>query len=320
MTWLEGKTRNPTLPGARLRAHLEKPQILQVPGAHNAMAGLLAKNAGFDALYVSGAALTLSMGLPDLGIMGLDELSFISKTISRATDLPLIVDGDVGYGGALNAMRTVQELENAGAAAVHIEDQMLPKKCGHLNDKLLVTAEEAAAKITAAKRASNDLVIIARTDAAGVEGLESAIRRAKIYKDAGADVVFPDALASADEFRRFADELPGWKMANMTEFGRTPHFTATEFQNMGFDIVIWPATSVRVEAFACRDLYNFIRNTEGTAGYEDKMLTREELYTTIGYHDFEGLDSSVAQSIVPQHTGDSPSVLSDEEPERLTGE
>ena len=109
-------------------------------------------------------------------------------------------------------------------------------------------------------------------------------------------------------------------MANMTEFGRTPHFTATEFQNMGFDIVIWPATSVRVEAFACRDLYNFIRNTEGTAGYEDKMLTREELYTTIGYHDFESLDSSVAQSIVPQHTGDITSVLSDEEPERLTGE
>ena len=320
MTWLEGKTRNPTPPGARLRAHLEKPQILQVPGAHNAMAGLLAKDAGFDALYVSGAALTLSMGLPDLGIMGLDELSFISKTISRATDLPLIVDGDVGYGGALNAMRTVQELENAGAAAVHIEDQMLPKKCGHLNDKLLITAEEAAAKIAAAKRASNDLIIIARTDAAGVEGLESAIQRAKIYKDAGADVVFPDALASADEFRRFADELPGWKMANMTEFGRTPHFTATEFQNMGFDIVIWPATSVRVEAFACRDLYNYILKTEGTAGYEDKMLTRDELYTTIGYHDFEGLDSSVAQSIVPQHTGDISSVLSEEELERLAGE
>ena len=320
MTWLEGKTRDPAPPGARLRAYLEKPEILQVPGAHNAMAGLLAKNAGFNALYVSGAALTLSMGLPDLGIMGLNELSFISKTISRATDLPLIVDGDVGYGGALNAMRTVQELENAGAAAVHIEDQMLPKKCGHLNDKLLVTAEEAAAKITAAKRASSDLVIIARTDAAGVEGLESAIRRAKIYKEAGADVVFPDALASADEFRRFADELPGWKMANMTEFGRTPHFTAKEFQEMGFDIVIWPATSARVEAFACRDLYNFIRKTGGTDGYEDKMLTRDELYTTIGYHDFEGLDTSVAQSIVPQHTGEDTSMPVKEEPERLAGE
>ena len=304
MTWLEGKTRNPIPPGDRLRLSLEQPEILQVPGAHNALSGLLAKKAGFEALYISGAALTLSMGLPDLGIMGLDELSFITKTINRATDLPLIVDGDVGYGGALNAMRTVQELENAGAAAVHIEDQQLPKKCGHLNDKLLVPAKEAAMKISAAKKAASDLLIIARTDAAGVEGLATAIERAKIYKDAGADVVFPDALASADEFRQFADELSGWKMANMTEFGRTPHFTATEFQEMGFDIVIWPATSARVEAFACRDLYKFIRATEGTAGFEDRMLTREELYAVIGYHDFEGLDSSVAQSIVPQHTGD----------------
>ena len=317
MTWLEGKTHSSVRPGSRLREHLEKPYILQVPGAHNALAGLLAKNAGFEALYISGAGLTLAMGLPDLGIMGLDELSSVTKTVSRATDLPLIVDGDVGYGGALNAMRTVQELENSGAAAVHIEDQQLPKKCGHLNDKLLIPASDAAAKIKAAKKAASDLVIIARTDAAGVEGLEKAIERSKIYKDAGADVIFPDALASADEFRRFADEVPGWKMANMTEFGRTPHFTATQFQQMGFDIVIWPATSARVEAFACRDLYNFIRDTEGTAGFEDRMLTREELYSTIRYHDFESLDASVAQSIVPQHTGDDTCSILHKEPKSL---
>ena len=308
MTWLEGKTRAATPPGVRLRKYLEKQNILCVPGAHNALTALLAKEAGFDALYISGAALTLSMGLPDLGIMGLDELTGVTKSISRATDLPLIVDGDVGYGGALNAMRTVQELENAGAAAVHIEDQQLPKKCGHLNDKLLVPAEEAAAKITAAKKAAGDLLVIARTDAAGVEGFKSAVKRAKIYQSAGADIVFPDALASEDEFRHFADEVRGWKMANMTEFGRTPHFTASQFEEMGFDIVIWPATSARVEAFACRELYNFIRETEGTAGYEDRMLTREELYLTIGYHDFEGLDNSVAKSIVPKHTGDDTSL------------
>ncbi len=312
MTWLEGKTRNPTPPGARLRGLLAKPEILQVPGAHNALAGLLAQKQGFESLYVSGAAVTLSMGLPDLGIMGLDELCLMTRMISRATDLPLIVDGDVGYGGALNAMRTVRELENAGASAVHIEDQQLPKKCGHLNDKLLVPVDEAAAKIAAAKKAASDLVIIARTDAAGVEGLEAAITRAKAYKDAGADVVFPDALASADEFRRFADELPGPKMANMTEFGRTPHFTSTEFQEMGFDIVIWPATSARVEAFACRELYAFIKETGGTAGFEDRMLTRAELYETIGYHAFESLDESVARSIVPEHTGDDTSAPVDE--------
>jgi len=304
MTWLEGKTRNTTPPGARLRALLEKPDILQVPGAHNALAGLLAKDHGFQTLYVSGGGVTLTLGLPDLGIMGLEELCFITRIISRATDLPLIVDGDVGYGGTLNAMRTVRELEGAGAAAVHIEDQMLPKKCGHLNDKRLVPTEEAAAKIAAAKQAASDLVIIARTDAAGVEGLDGAIQRAKAYKAAGADVVFPDGLPSEDDFRRFAEELPGWKMANMTEFGRTPHFTAAEFQAMGYDIVIWPATSVRVEGYAVRDLYAHIKETGGTAGFEDRMMTRAELYEAIGYHDFESLDESVAKSVVPEHTGD----------------
>ena len=312
MTWLEGKTRNPTPPGARLCQLLERPEILGVPGAHNALAGLLAQEQGFEALYVSGGGVTLTLGLPDLGIMGLDELCFVTRMISRATDLPLIVDGDVGYGGTLNAMRTVRELENAGAAAVHIEDQMLPKKCGPLNDKRLVPAEEAAAKINAAKRAAADLVVIARTDAAGVEGLSGAIDRAKIYKDAGADVVFPDGLPSEEDFRAFADALPGWKMANMTEFGRTPHFTAAEFQDMGDDIVIWPATSARVEGFACRDLYTHIRETGGTAGFEDRMMTRAELYEAIGYHDFESLDESVAKSIVPEHTGDDTTRLAGE--------
>jgi len=304
MTWLEGKTRNPERPGARLRDLLSRPEILQVPGAHNALAGLLAQEQGFETLYISGGGVTLTLGLPDLGIMGLDELCFITRMISRATDLPLIVDGDVGYGGTLNAMRTVGELENAGAAAVHIEDQMLPKKCGHLNDKRLVAPEEAAAKIAAAKRASSDLVIIARTDAAGVEGLDGAISRSRLYKEAGADVVFPDGLPSEEDFRTYADALPGWKMANMTEFGRTPHFTAEEFQAMGYDIVIWPATSARVEGHACRDLYTHIKNTGGTAGFEDRMMTRAELYEAIGYHDFESLDESVAKSIVPAHTGD----------------
>ena len=306
MTWLEGTSRNPTPAGERLREKLARPEILRVPGAHNAMAGLLARDAGFEAIYISGGGVTTTLGLPDLGIMSLEELCFIVRQVARATDLPLIVDGDVGYGGTLNAMRTVQDLEAAGAAAVHIEDQMLPKKCGHLNDKRLAPTEEAAAKIAAAKKAASHLVVIARTDAAGVEGLDAAIGRGRAYKEAGADVVFPDGLPTEADFRRFSDEVDGPLMANMTEFGRTPHFTAEQFQDFGYDIVIWPATSMRVAGYALRDLYAHIKQEDGTAGFENRMLTRAESYSLIGYHDVEALDESVAQSIVPAHTGDNP--------------
>ncbi|MBO6520346.1 MAG: methylisocitrate lyase [Rhodospirillales bacterium] len=304
MTWLEGPTRNDKPAGARLRELLERDEILRVPGSHNPFAALIAQREGFETLYISGGAVTTSLGLPDLGVMMLDELCFITRMVARATDLPLIVDGDVGYGGTLNAMRTVRELEQAGAGAVHIEDQLLPKKCGHLNDKRLVPAEEAAAKIAAAKKAARDLVIIARTDAAGVEGLDAAIKRANLYTEAGADVVFPDGLASEAEFRKFAQETTGYRMANMTEFGRTPHFSGQQFQDFGYDIVIWPATSMRVEGFALRDLYKHIRENDGTAGFEDRMMTRVESYEVIGYHDFEALDESVAQSVTPSFTGD----------------
>jgi len=306
MTWLEGNSCNPKPAGERLREFLARPEILRSPGAHNAMAGLLAKEQGFEALYISGGGVTTTLGLPDLGIMSLQELCFIVRQVSRATDLPLIVDGDVGYGGTLNAMRTVQDLEQAGAAAVHIEDQMLPKKCGHLNDKRLVSIDEASAKIAAAKKAASHLVIIARTDAAAVEGIDGAIERAQAYKQAGAEMTFPDGLTSEEEFRHFADVVPGLKMANMTEFGRTPHFTAEQFQDFGYDTVIWPATSMRVAGYALRDLYSHIKSEDGTAGFEDRMLTRAESYALIGYHDIEALDSSVAKSLVPATTGDNP--------------
>ena len=306
MTWLEGNSCNPKPAGERLREFLARPEILRSPGAHNAMAGLLAKEQAFEALYISGGGVTTTLGLPDLGIMSLQELCFIVRQVFRATDLPLIVDGDVGYGGTLNAMRTVQDLEQAGAAAVHIEDQMLPKKCGHLNDKRLVSIDEASAKIAAAKKAASHLVIIARTDAAAVEGIDGAVERAQAYKQAGAEMTFPDGLTSEEEFRHFADVVPGLKMANMTEFGRTPHFTAEQFQDFGYDIVIWPATSMRVAGYALRDLYSHIKSEDGTAGFEDRMLTRAESYALIGYHDIEALDSSVAKSLVPAATGDNP--------------
>jgi methylisocitrate lyase len=194
MVWLTSDATNPTPPGERLSKLWCEPGILAIPGAHNALAALLARRAGFKAIYLSGAALSASLGIADLGILTLDELCWFARMIFRATDLPLVVDGDTGFGGILNVMRAVRELEGAGAAALQIEDQVLPKKCGHLNDKKLVEPEEMAAKIRAAVRARRHLRIIARTDAASVEGFDAALRRARLYLAAGADAIFPEAL------------------------------------------------------------------------------------------------------------------------------
>ena len=304
MTWLEGNGRDTRPAGERLQELIDRPQILGVPGTHNGLAGMLAKQAGFEALYISGGAVTATMGLPDVGILTLEELCFVTRMVSRSTDLPLIVDGDTGYGEVLNVMRTVKELEHAGAGAVHIEDQVVAKKCGHLNDKRLIPPEDAAVKISAAVKGRSHLRIIARTDAAAVEGLEGAIARANLYKEAGADVVFPDALPSEVDFRTFADSVPGPKMANMTEFGRTPYFTAEQFQDMGYDIVIWPATSMRVAAGAMQELYAHIRDHGGAEALIDKMPSRAELYETIGYYDYEALDEGIAKSVVPETPGE----------------
>src|SRR6185312_11208838 len=188
----------PTAPaGERFRALLARPGILQMPGAHNGQAALQAKAAGFDALYLSGAAMTASMGVPDVGIITVDEVCFFIRQVARASGLPVLVDGDTGYGEALNVMHMVRSFEDAGAAAVHIEDQLLPKKCGHLNDKKLADPHDMAAKIAAARRARRHLYIIARTDAAASEGIDGAVARAKLFMDAGADAIFPEALITA---------------------------------------------------------------------------------------------------------------------------
>src|ERR1700730_16216409 len=299
MTWLTNESRDATPAGEKLAALIRQPGILTIPGAHNALAAILARKAGFRALYLSGPALTASLGLPDLGILGLDELSFFTRTICRATDLPLIVDGDTGYGSILNVMRTVRELEDAGAAAIQIEDQLLPKKCGHLNDKLLASPEEAAARIAAARRARRSLRIIARTDAAASEGIDGALSRARLYLNAGADAIFTEALTEAEMFRRFAREIHASLLANMTAFGRTPYVTTRQFEEFGFRIVIWPVSSLRVAAKAIGELYAELK-AKGTAEAKlDRMQTRAELYETIGYSDYESLDASAAASVVP---------------------
>lgn len=301
MPYLVSAELNRQSTGRRFRDLLARPGILPMPGAQNGMAALQAKRAGFDALYLSGAAMTASMGLPDLGIITVDEVAFFIRQIVRAADLPVLVDGDTGYGEALNVMHMVRVFEEAGAAAVQIEDQHLPKKCGHLSDKKLADAHDMAAKVAAAAKARRDLMIIARTDAAASEGIEGAVARANLYMQAGADAIFPEALTDPGMFREFAQRMPGVPLlANMTEFGRTPFITADEFEAMGYKMVIWPVSSLRVAAKAQERLYAAIRRDGGTHAMLDAMQTRTELYETIGYADYEALDASIAKSVVPQ--------------------
>ncbi len=301
MTYLVAADLPTTPAGARFRTLLGRPGILQLPGAHNGHAALQAKAAGFEGLYLSGAAMTASMGLPDLGVITVDEVCFFIRQLARASGLPVLVDGDTGYGEALNVMHMVRSFEDAGAAAVHIEDQLLPKKCGHLNDKKLADPHDMAAKIAAAAKARRDLFIVARTDAAAAEGIEGAMERARLYLQAGADAIFPEALNTAEMFREFARRMPGVPLlANMTEFGRTPFFTAAEFQDMGYKMVIWPVSSLRVANKAQAELYAAIMRDGGAQNMVDRMQTRAELYATIGYHDYEALDASIVATIIPE--------------------
>jgi methylisocitrate lyase len=291
----------PTAPaGQRFRSLVERGGILRLPGAHNGMAALQAKAAGFEGLYLSGAAMSASMGLPDLGVITVDEVSFFVRQIARASGLPLLVDGDTGYGEALNVMHMVRAFEEAGAGAVHIEDQLLPKKCGHLNDKKLADARDMAAKVAAASKARRHLYLIARTDAAASEGMDGAVARAKLYVEAGADAIFPEALTNEEMFREFRRRLPDVPLlANMTEFGRTPFFTGAQFEAMGYAMVIWPVSSLRVANKAQETLYQTLRRDDSTQAMLDRMQTRAELYERIGLADYEALDASIVATVLP---------------------
>lgn len=287
--------------GIRFAKLLERPQILRMPGVHNGMAAFQATRAGFEALYLSGAAMSSSMGLPDLGVITVDEVCFFIRQVARSSGLPVLVDGDTGYGEALNVMHMVRAFEEAGAAAVHLEDQLLPKKCGHLNNKKLAEPHDMAAKVAAAAKARRHLFVIARTDAAASEGIDGAVARAKLYMEAGADAIFPEALHNADMFRAFAKAMPGVKLlANMTEFGRTPFFTASEFEAMGYRMVIWPVSALRAANKAQEGVYAAIQRDGGTQNVIDRMQTRQELYDTIRYHEYEALDASLVKTVVPQ--------------------
>lgn len=296
MSWLtRNKESNPI---KVFRNQLSEKGIMKIPGAHDAMAGLLAKKAGFKSIYLSGASITASMGMPDLGMITLTELTNRTREIGRATGMPLLVDVDTGYGSIINVTRTVYEMTEAGAAAIQLEDQELPKKCGHLNGKKIVSSNEMAEKIQAARRANPDIVIVARTDSKAIEGIDEAIHRANIYHEAGADMIFPEALETKEEFIYFSSQVKFPLLANMTEFGRTPFFTAEEFEKMGYKAVIYPVTSLRIAAKAMELMYKEIQN-KGTQKHLVKdMQTRQELYDTIMYDRYEELDATIAKTIM----------------------
>jgi methylisocitrate lyase len=279
-------------PGKRLRDSVAEVTI-QIPGAFNALVGRIIEQAGFDAAYLSGAALSAgTLALPDVGLFSLSELATQTRQLTRAIEIPVIVDADTGFGAAVNVERTVEELEAAGAAAIQLEDQELPKRCGHLTGKSLVTTDEMCTKLRAAvkARADDDLVILARTDARGVSNLEQAIERAKRYLDAGADWIFPEALENEKEFEQFAAAVDAPLIANMTEFGRSPLLTLDELADMGYAGVLYPVTMLRV-AMKAVEAALAVLDSEGTQReLLDLMQTRQELYDTIGYEDYETRD------------------------------
>lgn len=283
-------------PAEKLRRMIRRGPIV-APGVFNAITAKLVQRTGFPAAYLSGAGLSNAMtGLPDVGLLTLTELAQQAAYVTGAVKIPLIVDADTGFGGPLHVARCVRALEAAGAAAIQIEDQKDPKRCGHLAGKRLVSDETMAEKIAAAvaAREDPDLLIIARTDARAVEGLEAAIRRARLYREAGAGMIFPEALKSAEEFTRFADRVKGPLMANMTEFGKSPSLTATELARMGYRLVIFPMTIFRVMMkSAHRALLELLR-ADTSIGFVERMQTRKELYDLLDYDYYETLEAKLS--------------------------
>ncbi|MBI1318584.1 MAG: methylisocitrate lyase [Candidatus Hydrogenedens sp.] len=257
-----------------------------MPGAINALSAKLIESMGFEALYLSGAVLANSVhGFPDVGMTTLSEAERHAQAVSNACSLPIVMDADTGFGERENTARTVQVLEHAGVSAIHLEDQEFPKRCGHLEGKRLVPAEAFAEKIAAAAEArrSKDFLIIARTDARGVEGYDEAVRRARLYLDAGAEAVFPEALTSEEELRRFAQDVDTLLLANMTEFGKTPFYSVEEFAGMGYNMVIFPVTLQRAAMKAMEQVLTEIREHGTQRESAARMQTRQELYDLLGY-------------------------------------
>jgi methylisocitrate lyase len=283
----------------RLRELIER-QTVVLPGAFNALTALQIQRAGFEAAYVSGAGVAASRGLPDIGLVSMTEAVSDSATIANAVSIPMLADADTGYGEPLAVMRTVREFEHAGLAGIHIEDQESPKRCGHLPGKRLVPISDMARKIAASveARQNSDFMIVARSDARAIEGMDATVMRALAYIEAGADAVFPEALESADEFGTFATALSSQGVhvplvANMTEFGKTPFLSVKEFAALGYRMVLFPLTAFRVATKAVEIVLDELKCIGTQRGSLDQMQTRAELYDLLRYADYEKRDKDL---------------------------
>ncbi|MGV8876574.1 MAG: methylisocitrate lyase [Rhodoglobus sp.] len=288
---------------ARFRERLASGELLRMPGAFNPLSARLIADKGFDGVYISGAVISADLGLPDIGLTTLTEVAARAQQISRMTDLPSLVDADTGFGEPMNVARTVQSLEDAGVAGLHIEDQVNPKRCGHLDGKAVVDTDTALKRIRAAVAARRDanLLIMARTDIRAVDGLDSALDRARQLVDAGADAIFPEAMRDLSEFEamRAAVDVP--ILANMTEFGKSELFTTTQLGNIGINIVIYPVTLLRSAMGAAERTLDAINSTGSQQSVVAQMQTRARLYELLDYESYNAFDSSVFNFTLDSH-------------------
>ncbi len=282
---------------ASLRALLKTEKTIALPGAFNAISAQIIQDVGFKAVYVSGAGIANGVGgYPDIGMMTAAEMAEQAGYIARSVAVPAIADADNGYGEAINVYRTVQEYERAGLSGLHLEDQIIPKRCGHLDGKRVIAPEHMCEKIAAAieARLNPDFLIIARVDSRSVNGFDDAVHRANLYKDAGADMIFPEALMGREEFAEFARQVKLPLLANMTEFGKTPYISVAEFSEMGYAIVLFPMTAFRIMMKSVNDGMRMLYEQGSQLDLLDRMTSRETLYELVRYHEYERLDASLA--------------------------
>ncbi len=291
----------PSTKRARLRAMLSSGELLQFPGAINPLSARLIEDKGFDGVYISGAVVAADLGFPDIGLTTLSEVATRGQQIARMTDLPVLIDADTGFGEPMNVARTVQTLEDSGVTAMHIEDQVNPKRCGHLDGKAVVDRETSTKRIRSAvdARRDPDLIIIARTDIRAIEGLGATIDRAKALVDAGADVIFPEAMADLGEFEAVRNAVDVPVLANMTEFGKSELFSVRQLADVGINMVIYPVSLLRVAMGAAERALDALAAEGSLASQVPTMQTRARLYELLDYESYNDFDSSVFNFEVP---------------------